>query len=69
MTRRHPFPIWVFERIAHRDQYRCRICGQGYIRDDPWNIDHDLPLARGGTNHLDNLRLTHQSCNRRKGTA
>lgn len=69
MTRRQPFPLWVFERIAHRDNYTCRVCHQGYVRDDPWEIDHDVAVARGGTNHIDNLRLTHRSCNQGLGAA
>jgi 5-methylcytosine-specific restriction enzyme A len=56
-------------RIAHRDGFRCHICGQGYIRGQAWEIDHDLPLAKGGTFHLRNLRLAHARCNREKGAA
>lgn len=30
------------------------------------NIDHKLPIIRGGTNWPDNLQLTCESCNKRK---
>ena len=30
-------------------------------------IDHVVPLARGGSNRLENLQLLCQDCNRRKG--
>ena len=36
---------------------------------DPWEIDHDVPRARGGTDHEKNLRLAHRSCNRSKSAA
>lgn len=32
------------------------------------NIEHLTPVARGGTNELDNLTLSCRPCNRRKGT-
>lgn len=31
-----------------------------------WEIDHSVPRARGGTDHLNNLFPAHISCNRRK---
>lgn len=71
--RRGSFPLKVFLRIAMRDRYRCHVCEGGYDPNDPWEIDHDIPLAwgieRGGTNHLHNLKLCHRSCNRDKGAA
>lgn len=30
-------------------------------------IDHIIPLARGGRNHIDNYQLTCKECNREKG--
>lgn len=62
-------PQAVLFRIAERDRWTCHICGQGYLPNSPWEIDHDIPLARGGTNHVKNLRLTHRDCNREKSTA
>lgn len=63
------FPLVLRVRIAERDQWRCHICGQGYLPNDPWEIDHDQARARGGTHHVRNLRLAHRSCNRGKGAA
>lgn len=56
-------------KIAARDKYRCHWCEQGYKTGDPWEIDHDVPRARGGTDHEKNLRLAHRSCNRSKSAA
>jgi 5-methylcytosine-specific restriction endonuclease McrA len=33
---------------------------------DPMEIDHYIPLAKGGTNGVTNLRLMHACCNRAK---
>lgn len=30
-------------------------------------IDHFIPLAKGGSNHIRNLRLAHKKCNLEKG--
>lgn len=70
-SRRFPVPTWLLLRIAERDGWLCRICDQGYMPGDrwKWEIDHDKPLAKGGTNHVSNLRLTHLCCNRGEGAA
>lgn len=62
-------PAWALFRIAERDGWKCHVDGLGYMPNDPWEVDHDLPLVKGGTNHISNLRLCHRSCNRDKGTA
>lgn len=71
MTRspRIRFPFGVVVRVAARDGYRCHVCEQGFLREEPWEVDHDRPLSKGGTNHLHNLRLAHRSCNREKSNA
>ena len=68
------FPIWVILWIAMRDGWRCHICGLGHLADDPWEIDHDIPIAKtdsslSGRHPFKNLRLAHQSCNREKADA
>ena len=74
MSRRFRIPRWVLFRVAARDGWRCHICVKAgfdgrYRPNDPWQIDHDVALANGGTNHVKNLRLAHQSCNEGKGKA
>lgn len=66
---RFPVPEWALLRIAQRDGFTCHICGIGYVPNDPWEVDHDVPLAKGGTNHIRNLRLAHRTCNRDKSDA
>lgn len=62
-------PAWAVLLIAERDSWTCHVCGQGYLTHETWEVDHDQPLAKGGTNHLSNLRLAHKSCNREKAAA
>lgn len=50
--------------IARRDGWRCRYCGSV---DGPFEIDHVVPIALGGSNRLHNLVLACQECNGRKG--
>lgn len=69
MSERIKPPQDVLFRIAERDSWKCHVCKLGYIPADPWEIDHDVPLAKGGTNLISNLRLAHRSCNRGKSDA
>lgn len=55
--------------IAARDQHRCHVCGAGFVRRDPWEIDHAVPFKDDARHLLNNLRLAHRSCNRSKGAA
>lgn len=55
--------------IAARDGDRCWYCGlEPLLFAHDWEIDHDVPIARGGTSELANLRLACRTCNRRKHT-
>ena len=49
--------------ILRRDNHTCQYCGA----QDDLTIDHITPLARGGTNVLDNLQAACRSCNSAKG--
>jgi hypothetical protein len=45
----------------------CAICGKGTERGNPWNLDHQPPLADTGSKFIDYARLTrnrviHQKC-------
>lgn len=43
----------------------CGICKK--LVDGPYDIDHIVPLSRGGAHTQANLQLTHPFCNRSKG--
>lgn len=68
-SKRLKVPIEWLLRIAARDSWLCHVCELGFKRNDPWELDHDIALARGGTNLMSNLRLCHRSCNQDKGAA
>lgn len=68
-SKRLKVPMEYLLRIAARDRWTCHVCELGFKRNDPWELDHDTPIARGGTNLMGNLRLAHRSCNNEKGIA
>lgn len=66
---------------ANRDRHRatiarrqppCALCGQPIDYSLPWPdpkcfvVDHIVPIARGGTDTLDNKQPAHHDCNRSK---
>lgn len=57
------------EKIKSRDAYECKICGVS-INDEPnllLEIDHIIPLSKGGLTSEDNLQTLCWRCNRQKG--
>jgi len=61
----------LLELVAGRDGWICQLCGEpvSRIRDrSPLSpsLDHVIPLARGGSDAMPNLRLAHVACNSRR---
>ena len=57
------------EKIKKRDHYTCKKCGAS-IEKEPnllLEIDHIIPLAKGGQTTEDNLQTLCWRCNRKKG--
>lgn len=54
-------------KIYERDHYRCRCCGRSQNEVD-LEIDHIVPIAKGGKSTSDNLQTLCTDCNKRKGT-
>ena len=54
----------VRNSLALRDGYKCHYCGNKTI---DLEIDHVIPLSKGGSNKQGNLVLACQKCNREKG--
>lgn len=65
-TPRIPIPIAVREYVFQRDNYRCQGCGLGRT-ETSLQLDHIIPLAKGGSNDLSNLQTLCQACNGSKG--
>lgn len=61
------------ESLFRRDGGVCQICGEPCdITAEPNadlypSVDHIIPLAHGGLDRLDNVRLAHRICNSRRG--
>lgn len=58
-------------RIA-RDKPACHICGRAidytlpHLDPRSFVVDHVRPLAKGGTDTLDNKKAAHRECNSKK---
>jgi 5-methylcytosine-specific restriction protein A len=48
--------------VYRRQDGRCALCG--WPLGERWEVDHIVPVARGGTSDLSNLRALHQACHR-----
>lgn len=59
-------PKGVKNYLSIKQKQTCAIC-ECYIEEGSGEVDHIVPLARGGTNEIENVQLLCQPCNRRKG--
>lgn len=52
--------------VWERDEGVCGMCGQAADRAD-WQLDHIVPISKGGEHSYANTQVSHPTCNRRKG--
>ena len=52
-------------KVYRRDAFRCVHCGEG----GDLTVDHIVPVAKGGSDDLDNLQTLCRSCNSKKGAS
>lgn len=45
----------------------CYLCGKIIKKPEDFNLDHSVPLSRGGADTPDNWRISHKECNSKKG--
>lgn len=64
MEEARPIPRDVRKAVLDRDEYICRYCGH---RSQTIEVDHVIPVSKGGTSTPDNLVTACRDCNRRKG--
>ena len=71
MTKANRLPISNRTRflIFKLDKFRCRICGDSADDGARLEVDHKLPVSKGGTNDLSNLWTLCYDCNRGKNTS
>lgn len=63
-------------KVFERDGWRCQICGEttakemiGTFSDDAPELDHRIPMAKGGGHTWENVQCAHRGCNNRKGAS
>ena len=59
------------EAIKQRDHYTCCICGNS-VYNEPnllLEVDHIVPISKGGKTEADNLQTLCWRCNRKKGSS
>lgn len=61
----------VKEAILIRDGYSCVYCGEGFdsVQKVRLQLDHALAFSRGGSTDPDNLVVSCEKCNQRKGVS
>lgn len=67
-NKRKPIPNRIRHQVFQRDGYRCRECGASVKDGATLEIDHIKPVAKGGTNDINNLQTLCKKCNRGKYT-
>lgn len=69
-TRRKPISSRLRYEVLLRDKHRCVDCGASAIEDPlvRLEVDHRLPVSKGGTNNLDNLQTLCWACNNGKSS-
>ncbi len=55
----------TIENLFTKQSGRCVCCGE--LLQNGYEVDHIVPLSKGGTNYPYNLQLLTKECNRRKG--
>ena len=67
MAKREYIPARLRHEVFRRDNYRCRECG-ATNKETTLEIDHIVPVSKGGSNSLSNLQTLCKKCNRAKHT-
>ena len=52
--------------VLRRDQFRCQICGASAADGVKLEVDHIMPISKGGKTEMNNLRTLCERCNRGK---
>lgn len=67
MTKRTDGPSAAVRiRVMKRDRFRCTYCGTAGT-DVELEVDHIIPVAKGGSHHMSNLTTACRACNQSKG--
>jgi 5-methylcytosine-specific restriction enzyme A len=64
-TPRIRIPADVRNYVFDRDRHQCQSCGLT-DHNTELNIDHIIPISKGGSNDISNLQTLCRQCNQRK---
>jgi 5-methylcytosine-specific restriction endonuclease McrA len=64
---RRPNPPGLREELFARQGGRCPICANAIVDISGTEIDHRVPICKGGSDEAENKQLVHRICNRTKG--
>jgi 5-methylcytosine-specific restriction endonuclease McrA len=53
--------------VFKRDNGICGICKERVEMSSRWEVDHIIPISKGGLHSYANVQLAHRKCNRAKG--
>lgn len=58
----------IIDLVTERDGFGCYLCPEPFSERQGMELtlDHVLPLSRGGTWDVDNIKLAHRRCNQEK---
>jgi len=62
----HPKVPLRVAKLLKRQGGKCRECGLWFKEGDVMEVDHLIPIKRGGTNESHNFQLLHRHCHDRK---
>jgi 5-methylcytosine-specific restriction endonuclease McrA len=56
-----------YPAILERDGWICYLCG-GQVTPETLSFDHVIPISKGGPHTACNIKVSHRSCNSKKGS-
>lgn len=56
----------LWRAVYDKYGFRCQHCGDGHFETD-YQIDHIVPIAKGGLTTIENLQVLCAYCNAKKG--
>ena len=67
-SERKTIPLKIRWKVLKRDNYTCKKCGRSPGKDHSveLEIDHIIPIAKSGTNNIENLQTLCYECNQGK---
>lgn len=67
VSKRKKFSLTERKQIYHKTKGHCYLCGE-FVNFDAFQVEHRIPLAKGGTNDFSNLYCSCHCCNSMKNS-